>query len=191
MHTSNSFSQSQAPTKNFAPPSPLPEREKNKQLTRWAITVHQKSCSAKGKIARCNSYAYENLLPNYSREYFYKVKTKKKNTVQKTPSTIQRKILILFGCFAKFFTPCLHLISPQKKIPLYNTEKNSSFVDVFSKKIYKLFSRKKRFAPFIRQTSSFILFIHQKCKGSHRKTKRNHICMVFLAIFKLILVKWQ
>lgn len=62
MHTSNSFSQSSAPTKNFAPPSPLPERERNKRWTRWAITVHQKSCSAKEKIARCNFYAYENLL---------------------------------------------------------------------------------------------------------------------------------
>ena len=74
------------------------------------------------------------------------VKNKKKNTIQKTPSTIQRKILILFGCFSKFFTPCLHLISPQQKTPLYNTKKNSGFVDVFWEKIYKLFSRKKRFA---------------------------------------------
>ena len=57
-------------------------------------------------------------------------KRKKKNAFQKTPSTIRRKIPILFGCFAKFFTPCLHLISPQQKIPLYNTEKKSSFVDV-------------------------------------------------------------
>ena len=60
----------------------------------------------------CIDCAHENLLPNYSREYFYKVKNKKKNTVQKTPSTIRRKIPILFGCFSKFFTPCLHFISP-------------------------------------------------------------------------------
>ena len=44
----------------------------------------------------------------------------------------------MFGCFSKFFTPCLHLISPQQKIPLYNTEKKSSFVDVFSEKIFDL-----------------------------------------------------
>ena len=50
---------------------------------------------------------------------------------EKSPSTIRRKISILFGCFSKIFTPCLHFISPQQKIPLYNTEKNSSFVDVF------------------------------------------------------------
>ena len=44
----------------------------------------------------------------------------------------------MFGCFSKFFTPCLHLISPKKKIPLYNTEENSSFVDVFLEKIFNL-----------------------------------------------------
>ena len=117
MHTSNSFSQSSAPTKNFAPPSPLPERERNKRWTRWAITVHQKSCSAKEKIDRCNFYAYENLLPNYSREYFAEWKTKRKTPFKKTPSTIRRKIPVLFGCFFKFFTPCLHLFSPLKKYP--------------------------------------------------------------------------
>ncbi len=31
---------------------------------------------------------------------------------EKSPSTIRRKISILFGCFSKIFTPCLHLISP-------------------------------------------------------------------------------
>ena len=71
------------------------------------------------------------------------VKTKKEKCLEKSPSTIRRKIAILFGCFANFFTPCLHLISPQQKIHLYNTEKNSSFVDVFLEKIYKLFTRKK------------------------------------------------
>ena len=65
------------------------------------------------------------------------MKTKKKNIVQKTPSTILRKIPILFGCFSKFFTSCLHLISPQQKISLYYTEKNSSFVDVFLEKSTK------------------------------------------------------
>lgn len=49
-HTSNSFLQSSAPTNNFAPPSLLHEREKNKQWTRWAITVHQKFCSEKKKL---------------------------------------------------------------------------------------------------------------------------------------------
>lgn len=39
----------------------------------------------------------------------------------------------MFGCFSKIFTPCLHLISPRQKNTLYNTEKNSSFVDVFLK----------------------------------------------------------
>ena len=43
----------------------------------------------------------------------------KEKTPFKTPSTIRRKIPVLFGCFAKFFTPCLPLISPQQKnIPL-------------------------------------------------------------------------
>ena len=36
----------------------------------------------------------------------------KNSATKKSPSTIQRKIPILFGCFSKFFTPCLHLISP-------------------------------------------------------------------------------
>ena len=66
------------------------------------------------------------------------MKTKKKKHLEKTPSTIQRKFPVLFGCFANFFTPCLHLISLKKKIPLYNTEKNSSFVDVFLEKIFDL-----------------------------------------------------
>ena len=162
MHTSNSFLQSSAPTKNFALPSLLHEREKNKRWTRWAITVHQKSCSAKEKIDRCNFYAYENLLSNCSREYFYKVKTKKKKHLEKTPSTIRRKISILFGCFSKFFTPCLHLILLRRKIPLYNTEKNSGFVDVFWEKIYKLFSRKKRFALHFRANLIFYIVYPSK-----------------------------
>ena len=62
----------------------------------------------------------------------------KENAFQKTPSTIRRKISILFGCFSEFFTPCLHLIPLPQKIPLYNTEKNSSFVDVFLEKIFNL-----------------------------------------------------
>jgi len=96
------------------------------------------------------------------------VKTKKKKCLEKTPSTIRRKISILFGCFAKFFTPCLHFTI--EKILLYNTEKNSSFVDVFLEKIYKLFSRKRGSPQILRQTSSFILFIHQKYKGKYRKS---------------------
>ena len=45
------------------------------------------------------------------RESILLSENQKKNTIQKTPSTIRRKISVLFGCFAKFFTPCLHLIS--------------------------------------------------------------------------------
>ena len=143
MNTSNSFSQSSAPTKNFAPPSPLPEQEKNKQWTRWAITVHQKFCSAKEKIDRCNFYAYENLLPNYSREYFYKVKTKKKNTFQKNslyyteknPRFVRVFFKILYILFAFNFT--------KEKIPLYNTEKKLSFVDVFLEKFINYFTQKE------------------------------------------------
>ena len=135
MHTSNSFLQSSAPTKNFALPSPLHELEKNKQWTRWAITVHRISCSAKEKIDRCNFYAYENLLPNYSREYFYKVKTKKMHS-EKTPSTIRRKIFILFGCFSKFFTPCLHLISRWKKYPSIIQRKIQVLLMCFEKKFW-------------------------------------------------------
>ena len=137
MHTLNSFLQSSAPTKNFALPSPLPEREKNKQWTRWAITVHRISCSAKEKIDRCNFYAYENLLPNYSREYFYKVKTKKhhsKNSLyytEKNPRFVRVFFKILYTLLIFHFTIT-------KKIPLYNTEKNSSFVDVFLEKIFNL-----------------------------------------------------
>jgi hypothetical protein len=71
------------------------------------------------------------------------VKAKKKNTIQKNLSTIQRKISILFGCFAKFFTPCLQLISAKKKIPLYNTEKKLGFVDVFSEKFTNYFNAKE------------------------------------------------
>ena len=74
----------------------------------------------------------------------------KNSATKKSPSTIRRKISILFGCFSKFFTPCLHLISPQQKIPLYNTEKNSSFVDVFCKKIYNLFYKNKNPHRFYR-----------------------------------------
>ena len=40
---------------------------------------------------------------------------KQKEKHNSTPSTIQRKIPILFGYFLKFFTPCLHLISTQQK----------------------------------------------------------------------------
>lgn len=36
------------------------------------------------------------------------VKNKKKNTLQKTPSTIRRKIPVLFGCFQKKFTNYFH-----------------------------------------------------------------------------------
>ena len=80
-----------------------------------AKSFHQRFCSAYSKPCRrfCNfclrafftsfQIIRENILPS---------ENQKKNTVQKTPSTIRRKIPILFGCFAKFFTPCLHLISP-------------------------------------------------------------------------------
>ena len=60
----------------------------------------------------CIDCAYETLLPNYSREYFAEWKPKRKTPFKKTPSTIRRKISVLFGCFSIFFTPCLHLISP-------------------------------------------------------------------------------
>ena len=72
------------------------------------------------------------------RENILLSENQKEKHLEKTPSTIRRKIPVLFGCFAKFFTPCLHLISPRQKIPLYNTEKNSSFVDVFLEKIFNL-----------------------------------------------------
>lgn len=62
----------------------------------------------------------------------------KEKTPFKTPSTIRRKIPVLFGCFSKIFTPCLYLISPRQKTPLYNTEKKLSFVDVFLEKIFEL-----------------------------------------------------
>ena len=45
----------------------------------------------------------ENILPS---------ENQKKKHLEKTPSTIRRKIPVLFGCFLKFFTPCLHFISP-------------------------------------------------------------------------------
>ena len=119
------------------------------------ITVHQKFCSAKEKTDHCNFYAYETLLSNYSREYFYKVKTKKKKCLEKNslyyteknPRFVRVFFKILYTLFTFHFTTA--------KIPLYNTEKNSSFVDVFLEKIYKLFSRKKRFAQIVGQTSFY------------------------------------
>ena len=109
MHTSNSFSQSSAPTKNLAPPSPLPERERNKRWTRWAITVHQKFCSAKENITRCNFYAYENLLPNYSREYFAEWKPKRihrsKNSLYNTEKNV---------CFVDVFSEKIYKFFTQK-----------------------------------------------------------------------------
>ena len=63
---------------------------------------------------------------------------------------IQKKLPLLYGEKSSFcsgvFRNSLHLVYIwfcYKKIPLYNTEKNSSFVDVFLEKIYKLFSRKR------------------------------------------------
>ena len=72
------------------------------------------------------------------------VKTKKKNTFQKTPSTIRRKFPILFGCFAKFFTPCLHLISPQqKKSPYIIQRKIQVLLMCFQKKFTNYFTQKE------------------------------------------------
>jgi len=51
-----------------------------------------------------------------------------------------------------------------EKIPLYNTEKNSSFVDVFSEKFTNYFHAKRGLPQTVGQTSSFVLFIHQKSK---------------------------
>ena len=103
------------------------------------------------------------------RENISDCENQKEKAFRKTPSTIRRKFSILFGCFAKFFTPCLHLISPRQKIPLYNTEKKLSFVDVFSERFTNYFHAKRGSPKNVMQTSSFILFIHQKCKGKYRK----------------------
>lgn len=147
MHTSNSFSQSSAPTKNFAPPSPLPEQEKNKRWTRWAITVHQKPCSAKEKIARCNFYAYENLLPNYSREYFYKVKAKKKNTIKKLPLLYGEKFPFCSGVLQN----SLHLVyicfHHSKKYPSIIQRKNWILLMCFERKFTNYFHAKEKSSP--------------------------------------------
>ena len=164
MHTLNNFLQSSAPTKNFALPSPLLEQEKNKQWTRWAITVHQKFCSAKGKIVRCNFYAYENLLPNYSREYFAKWKSKRKTPFKKLPLLYGEKFQFCSGVFQN----SLHLVyiwfHHNKKYPSIIQRKIQVLLMCFQKNL-QIILRKKRFAPFVRRTSSFILFIHQKRKG--------------------------
>ena len=119
MHTSNSFFFFFLPTKNFAPPSPLPEREKNKQWTRWAITVHQKFCSAKENITRCNFYAYENLLPNYSREYFAEWKPKRihrsKNSLYNTDKNA-RFVDVFLEKIYKLFSRKRKILAMQAKI---------------------------------------------------------------------------
>ena len=53
----------------------------------------------------------------------------------KTPSTIRRKIPVLFGCFSEFFTSCLHLISPQKKCPSIIRRKMHILLMCFQKNI--------------------------------------------------------
>ena len=79
--------------------------------------------------------------------------------LRKNSPTIQRKISILFGYFSKFFTPCLHLFSPQQKIPLYNTEKKLSFVDVFSEKFTNYFHAKEKFSPCRQGLSISFIFV--------------------------------
>ena len=139
----------------------LPEREKNKRWTRWAITVHQKSCSAKEKIDHCNFYAYENLLPNYSREYFYKVKIKKKRHRSKNSLYYTEKNSHFVRVFFKILYTLFTFDFAKEKIPLYNTEKNSSFVDVFLEKIYELFYA-KRFALKCRANLIFYIVYPSK-----------------------------
>lgn len=63
---------------------------------------------------------------------------------------LRKKHPLLYGEKFPFcsgvFQNSLHLVYIwfyYKKIPLYNTEKNSSFVDVFLEKIYKLFYAKE------------------------------------------------
>ena len=98
------------------------------------------------------------------------MKTKKKTPFKKLPLLYREKFPFCSGVFQN----SLHLVyicfHHSKKIPLYNTEKNSSFVDVFSEKIINYFHAKRGSPQIVGQTSSFILFIHQKCKSKYRKS---------------------
>ena len=66
------------------------------------------------------------------------MKTKKKTPFKKLPLLYGEKSPFCSGVFQN----SLHLVyisfHHSKKIPLYNTEKNSSFVDVFLEKIFDL-----------------------------------------------------
>ena len=87
------------------------------------------------------------LLSNYSRDTF----SKKKSISKFEKKFTHKKVPLLYGEKSSFcsgvFQNSLHLVyiwfHHNKRIPLYNTEKNSSFVDVFWKKIYNLFYKNK------------------------------------------------
>ena len=110
----------------------------------------------------CIDCAYETLLPNYSREYFHKVKTKKKKHRSKNSLYYTEKISRFVRVFFKILYTLFTFHFTIEKIPLYNTEKKLGFVDVFWEKIYKLFSRKKRFATKCRANLFFYIVYPSK-----------------------------
>lgn len=83
---------------------------------------------------------------------------------------------------SKFFTPCFHLISPQQKIPLYNTEKKLGFVDVFWEKFINYFHAKRGSPQIAGQTSfytckwSLFKLIYTKNKTVMLKLYGEFIC---------------
>jgi len=89
--------------------------------------------------------------------------TKRKDTVQKPLYYTEKNshfVRVFFKILYTLFTFDFIIV----KIPLYNTEKNSSFVDVFSEKFTNYFHAKRGLPQTVGQTSSFVLFIHQKSK---------------------------
>ena len=69
---------------------------------------------------------------------FCRVKTKKKNTIQKNSLYYTEKNFNFVRVFCKILYTLFTFNFTIEKIPLYNTEKNSSFVDVFLEKIFDL-----------------------------------------------------
>ena len=75
-----------------------------------------------------------------------------------------------------------------KKIPLYNTEKNSSFVDMFWNKIYKLFYKNKILTVFIDEDSlpvinSWNIIMRSTANGLNCILKlKNDICFFCFSV---------
>ena len=119
-----------------------------------AITVHQKFYSAKENIVRCNFYAYENLLPNYSREYFYKVKTKKEKALRKNSLYYTEKNSRFVRVFCKIlYTLFTFHFTIAKKYPSITRRKNSVLLMCFERKFTNYFIKTKILTVFVDEDS--------------------------------------